>query len=292
MNENIKIKECIDIDNLSNINKQTNTKNQNSKNQTKIDNNITELIQINDSDSYYTNNYIKIHDFQNINNNKKNHEKLPIYIDSDSDNQYISVQNSNKNFTLNSDNNSSINNENNNCKFIKTENYISKVDNEKKNNKIKSEFLSKNTINDFENNLDKIFEKKLNWTTYFMCMTLLAKERSSCTRLKVGCVIVKNNRVISMGYNGFLPGAPHKSRIRDNHEISTVHAEQNAISDAASRGASIKDSIIYISHFPCINCFKIIVASGIHNIYYHHDYNNDIFINELAIENGIKLIKL
>ena len=73
------------------------------------------------------------------------------------------------------------------------------------------------------------------WTEYFKQLALITASRSPCERLKVGCVLVKDNRIISQGYNGFLPGAPHESKIIDNHEQATVHAEQNAITDCAKR---------------------------------------------------------
>jgi len=130
------------------------------------------------------------------------------------------------------------------------------------------------------------------WDKYFMSIAKLASCRSNCLRLNVGCVITKDNHLISMGYNGFLPGAPHISRIRDNHEIGTVHAEQNAICDAAKRGISIDGSIAYITHFPCLNCFKLLVASGIKTIFYNLDYNNDKIVNEMADENKIIIKKL
>lgn len=113
------------------------------------------------------------------------------------------------------------------------------------------------------------------WSEYFKQIVLVTATRSPCHRLQVGCIIVKDNRIISQGYNGFLPGCPHESIIRDNHEQSTVHAEQNAITDCAKRGVSCKDSDIYITHYPCLNCMKLICASGIKNIYYINDYNND-----------------
>jgi len=122
---------------------------------------------------------------------------------------------------------------------------------------------------------------RLDWDRYFMSIAILGSTRSTCNRLKVGCVIVKNNRLVSMGYNGFLPNSKHVSRIRDNHEQSTVHAEQNAISDAASRGVSVNNCTAYITHYPCINCFKILVAAGIKNIIYLNDYKNDDLIIEL-----------
>ena len=124
-------------------------------------------------------------------------------------------------------------------------------------------------------------EKRLSWDEYFMSVAFLISSRSPCERLHVGCVIVKNNRIISAGYNGFLPGEPHKSIVRDNHEQATVHAEQNAIADCSSRGVSVKNSTIYITHFPCINCAKIIAASGIKEIKYSEDYKNDLLVNEI-----------
>ena len=76
---------------------------------------------------------------------------------------------------------------------------------------------------------------RISWEDYFMQTAQLASVRSPCERLKVGCVLVKNNRLISMGYNGFLGGCEHKSIVRDGHEQATIHAEINAITDAAKR---------------------------------------------------------
>ena len=131
-------------------------------------------------------------------------------------------------------------------------------------------------------------KERINWDQYFMSIAILASVRSPCKRLNVGCVLVKNKRVISMGYNGFLPNANHNSIIVNNHEQATVHAEQNAISDAASRGVSVKDSIAYVTHFPCINCFKILAASGIKEIKYLEDYKNDYTINKI-LDTGVNI---
>jgi len=138
-----------------------------------------------------------------------------------------------------------------------------------------------------ENHTDRI-----DWDEYFLSIAFLISSRSTCTRLRVGSVIVKDNRILSAGYNGFLPGAPHISRVRDNHEMATIHSEINAITDCAKRGVSLNDAKIYITHFPCINCFKGIVSSGIKEIFYHNDYRNDLLVIELAEENGIKIMKL
>ena len=125
------------------------------------------------------------------------------------------------------------------------------------------------------------YEDRLSWDEYFMSVAFLISSRSTCERLHVGCVIVMDNRIISAGYNGFLPGAPHMSIIRNNHEQATVHAEQNAITDCASRGVSVKGGIAYITHYPCLNCAKILAASGIKEIKYHTDYKNDQLVNEI-----------
>ena len=133
-------------------------------------------------------------------------------------------------------------------------------------------------------------EERISWNDYFMKAATLASVRSPCERLKVGCVLVKNNRLISMGYNGFLAGTDHRSIVRWGHEQATIHAEINAITDAAKRGVSIDDSVAYITHYPCINCFKALASSGVKKIYYQVDYKNDPFVEELGY--GISLIKV
>lgn len=132
-------------------------------------------------------------------------------------------------------------------------------------------------------------QKRINWDDYFMSIALLASSRSPCHRLKVGCVIVKDNRILSTGYNGFLPGFHHESIVVDNHEQATVHSEQNAVCYAAKHGINIRDSYVYISHFPCINCFKILVSAGIKKIYYYHDYKNDPVIQRVNNNNLIQI---
>lgn len=66
-----------------------------------------------------------------------------------------------------------------------------------------------------------------------------------------------------MGYNGFLAGTDHQSIVRNGHEQATIHAEINAITDAAKRGVSIDEAVAYITHYPCLNCFKALASSGI-----------------------------
>ena len=137
----------------------------------------------------------------------------------------------------------------------------------------------------------KTINYRSKWDEYFMGLTHLFSIRSPSKRLKVGAVIVKNKRIISSGYNGFPSNTPHVSIMRDTHEQNTIHAEQNAIADAACRGVSIKDATIYITHYPCINCTKFIIASGIKNIIYSDDYRNDELVSELLKLSNINIKK-
>lgn len=134
------------------------------------------------------------------------------------------------------------------------------------------------------------------WDAYFMAMAVLIASRSACERLHVGCVLVSAgthpNRVIAAGYNGFLPGAPHCSCVREGHEQATVHAEQNAIADAAKRGVSVMGATVYVTHFPCINCAKILASAGVGTIKYLHDYHNDPLVENLLSEAKIRIEKL
>ncbi len=135
-------------------------------------------------------------------------------------------------------------------------------------------------------------KERLNWDEYFMSIALLASCRSPCERLHVGSVIVKENRLISMGYNGYISGAPHISRVQDNHEQSIIHSEINAITDCAKRGTSLNDAKIYVTHYPCINCFRSIAASNIKEIVYLNDYKNDPIIGFLAEDAYIQIRRL
>ena len=156
--------------------------------------------------------------------------------------------------------------------------------------------LSDSDMLDQLESLTQSWPQRPSWDAYFMATALLMASRSSCERLQVGCVIVSGgehrNRIIAAGYNGFLPGAPHRSRVRDGHEQATVHAEQNAICDAARRGVSLEGATVYITHFPCINCAKILSAAGIRCIKYHSDYRNDELVEEILAESHVALLKL
>ncbi len=123
---------------------------------------------------------------------------------------------------------------------------------------------------------------------YFMEMAKLSASRSTCLRRKVGAVIVKDNHVISTGYNGAPRGVSHceeKGCLRvlmnvpsgTRHELCRgVHAEQNAVAQAAYFGISVKDATIYTTTFPCSLCAKILINSGITNVVYEEGYMDDL----------------
>jgi dCMP deaminase len=140
------------------------------------------------------------------------------------------------------------------------------------------------------------FPTRPSWDEYFMATAVLMSSRSNCERLHVGCVIVtggeRKNRLVAAGYNGFLPGTPHVSRLRDGHEQATVHAEQNAVADAARRGSSVEGCVAYVTHYPCINCAKILAAAGIAAIKYRLDYANDPLVRPLLEEAGVSILQL
>ena len=135
-------------------------------------------------------------------------------------------------------------------------------------------------------------EKRPTWDEYFKKIVQATRERSPCHRLKVGCLLVKDNRIVSQGYNGFLPGCKHQSIVRDDHEQATIHAEQNALMDCAKRGVSCDKSTAYITHYPCIICARLLLAAGIQEIKYIDDYKNDPLVNVFCNQCNVTVTKL
>ena len=130
------------------------------------------------------------------------------------------------------------------------------------------------------------------WEEYFKDLVNLTASRSSCERLQVGCIFVKENRIIAQGYNGYITGCFHKMIMKNNHNIATIHAEQNTITDCAKRGVSSDGCTAYITHYPCYNCMKLMVSCGINSIKYINDYKNDELVQQLANEKNIIITKL
>ena len=134
--------------------------------------------------------------------------------------------------------------------------------------------------------------ERLSWDEYFSKIVKVTSERSPCERLQVGCLLVKDNRIISQGYNGFLPGCPHESIVRDNHEQATLHAEQNALMDCAKRGVSCEGCTAYVTHYPCIICTRLLLAGGIKKINYLNDYKNDELVEKFTEQSNVEVVKL
>lgn len=134
---------------------------------------------------------------------------------------------------------------------------------------------------------------RTSWNEYFMEITKTVATRSTCDRAFVGCVLVnKDNRIVSTGYNGSISGDPHchdaGHEMRDGHCIRTIHAEMNALLYCAKEGISVKNSICYVTHFPCLNCTKALIQAGISKIYYCEGYRIDDYALELLNRNGIE----
>jgi dCMP deaminase len=123
------------------------------------------------------------------------------------------------------------------------------------------------------------------WHQYFLTITRNVAERSTCTRAKVGAVIVRDKNILATGYNGAPAGLPHcldvgclvytsrtPSGELEENCFRTIHAEINAIAQAAKNGASIRDADIYITHTPCIHCVKVLINTGIRRMFYERDY--------------------
>jgi len=116
------------------------------------------------------------------------------------------------------------------------------------------------------------------WEDYYMNIALQVAERSTCIRRQVGCVITRENYILTTGYNGALPGHPEcldLGCLRDQlniesgtmkHVCRAMHAEQNAIAAAARNGISLKDGTCYVTLYPCVNCAKAIVMAGIKKV--------------------------
>ena len=116
------------------------------------------------------------------------------------------------------------------------------------------------------------------WHEYFLTLAKHVSTRATCDRLHAGCVIVKDKRIVSTGYNGSLPGADHCDDvghlIMDGHCVATEHAERNAVANAARAGVSTLSATAYVTHTPCWDCIKHLAAAGVKEIIYGEDYPN------------------
>lgn len=136
---------------------------------------------------------------------------------------------------------------------------------------------------------------RVTWERYFMNLARQAATRSTCPRKSVGAVIVRDKTVLSTGYNGSLRGAPHCDEVgclmENDHCVRTVHAEANAIIQAARNGTRLEGAEIYVTASPCFNCFKLIANAGIRRIFYGEFYRDER-VHQFAEELGIEMVHL
>jgi dCMP deaminase len=124
---------------------------------------------------------------------------------------------------------------------------------------------------------------RLDWDGYFMDIARRVAERSTCDRAHVGCVLVRDNRVLATGYNGSVSGMPHCDDVGhdivNGHCKRTIHAEMNAIIQCAIHGVSSKGAIVYVTHYPCYDCAKALVNAGVLVVNYEQTYGvfHDVF---------------
>jgi len=141
------------------------------------------------------------------------------------------------------------------------------------------------------------------WDEYFISIANCVRERSTCLRRRVGAIVVKDKRILATGYNGPPSGFKHCSEVGcirveegvprgERHELCRgIHAEQNAIVQAAAFGVSIKDSTVYCTHFPCALCAKMMINAGVRRIVVAQDYPDDLS-KRLLEEAGIEVTHL
>jgi len=138
-------------------------------------------------------------------------------------------------------------------------------------------------------------QSRPSWDEYFLKLAMLASERATCPRMHCGCVLVKNNRVLSTGYNGSLPGQPHCEEIgclvENNHCIRTNHAEINALVQAATQGNNLEGATAYVTNMSCTTCAKALIAAGVKRIVVFTDFH-DTRATEFYRDSKVKIDKL
>ncbi len=136
---------------------------------------------------------------------------------------------------------------------------------------------------------------RADWDAYFMEIARVVATRATCDRKHVGAVIVRDRTILSTGYNGSIRGMPHCDEVghmmENGHCVATIHAEANAILQAAKNGVAIEGAEVYITASPCWPCFKLIANTGIKRIVFG-EFDRDERIFDIAKRVGIELVGL
>ncbi len=134
------------------------------------------------------------------------------------------------------------------------------------------------------------------WDTYFMQIAEDVAARSTCDRAMVGTVLVREKRILTTGFNGSPASLPHCDEIGhlliDGHCVRTIHAEANAVIQAALHGVSTKGCTCYVTHFPCLTCTKMLLNAGVVRIVYENDYRVDENALEFLTNSGVEIVHL
>ena len=136
-------------------------------------------------------------------------------------------------------------------------------------------------------------DERVSWHEYFMNIAEQVATRSTCGRKHVGAVIVRDRTILSTGYNGSLRGAPHCEEVghdmENDHCVRTVHAEANAVAQAAKQGVRIDEAEIYVTASPCLTCFKLVANAGIRKVFFKEFYRDER-ITAYARDCGVTLV--
>lgn len=138
---------------------------------------------------------------------------------------------------------------------------------------------------------------RVDWDRYFMGIAEQVSTRATCDRKHVGCVLVLDRAIVATGYNGSIQGLPHCDDVghdmdSGNHCIRTVHAEMNAISQAARNGARVEGATAYINTYPCWPCFKVLANAGIKKIVVADGYRIDERVSMGSEIAGVEILSL
>ncbi len=136
---------------------------------------------------------------------------------------------------------------------------------------------------------------RMSWDDYFMSIAAMVSSRSTCPRKSVGAVIVRDHTILSTGYNGSIRGLGHCTEdgcmMEDDHCVATIHAEANAIIQAARNGVMLDGAQCYVTASPCWNCFKMLANVGVNRIVYGEFYRDERVFG-VADQLGIEMVEV